>query len=754
MKKKIRNYCLAALFIISGIMFTSSFVFMSKSVKAHVTNERAIIENDDYFNDIQDGEVGTCIRGSETNARVLDSKSYCIENCKTHGPGRETGGIELLNIGCRNYMFSGFNYGATNIPYWIDMSSIEGIVNLAHRQKVLSDIREQTEMWNKAEMHDGTGQIVNIYEVNQYQSKPSSINGRQVIEVTNRDLTAMGAAGVFNCNNFSVALNYNNGIGYNADTVVHEFGHVLGLDDIDSANKVSNGTHKTLMGYSRDITTATLYKTIKYSDIQGIAVTTGRHSCQSSHFMRYVKEGSNYKYICFYCDRIDNRTSIISDSNAMVSANYCMHDYRAMVSYGKTVWMKCTKCYKVIQQYFECTISFSDNGVLSSRTAKVLPNDPVPEINMFAPEKAGYAFDGYYDLRGVKYYEMKVVDDRQTADIYGYRHAYVEKAVPVAGKIWDHLEDKTLYARWTLLEADYTYNNVCNGKIISSSVAHLKTGRNAITPASIGNYKFSHFMYGGQRFTSEVDLVLYRTYGNNIYPRDNVITAYYDEDGSCLAAGSLITLADGRQVAVENLTGEEMLLVWDLYTGTYDIAPVLFIDSDPSRLYKVINLLFSDGTSVKVISEHGFWDCDLNRYVYLDENAERYIGHLFKKGDSSVRLTGVEIKEEYTTAWSPVTYGQLCYYVNGMLSMPGGIDGLFNIFEVDAAAMKYDSVSMQADIAQYGLFTYEEFTEHFYLPREVFEAFNGRYLKIAIGKGLITIDGLRLLYARYGEFFA
>ena len=84
--------------------------------------------------------------------------------------------------------------------------------------------------------------------------------------------------------------------------------------------------------------------------------------------------------------------------------------------------------------------------------------------------------------------------------------------------------------------------------------------------------------------------------------------------------------------------------------------------------------------------------------------------------------------------------------------MPGGIGGLFNIFEVDAETMKYDEVQMQADIAQYGLFSYEEFAELFPVSEEVFEAFNGQYLKVAMGKGLIDAEGLQTLIERYAEF--
>ncbi|MDE6412055.1 MAG: S8 family serine peptidase, partial [Clostridia bacterium] len=242
----------------------------------------------------------------------------------------------------------------------------------------------------------------------------------------------------------------------------------------------------------------------------------------------------------------------------------------------------------------------------------------------------------------------------------------------------------------------------------------------------------------------------------------NVEIVKNPKSNPCVATGTLITLADGRQVPVETLTGDEMLLVWNLQTGCFDTAPILFIDSDPWQSYKVINLAFSDGTSVKVIYEHGFWDYDLNKYVYIKEDAVQYIGHWFNKQtmdengnfvSKRVQLTNVVVQNEDTATYSPVTYGHLCYYVNGMLSMPGGISGLFNIFDVDSETMSYDLALMQADIEQYGLFTYEEFAEFVPVTEGVFEAFNGQYLKVAIGKGMITIEELQTLATRYQKFF-
>ncbi len=107
----------------------------------------------------------------------------------------------------------------------------------------------------------------------------------------------------------------------------------------------------------------------------------------------------------------------------------------------------------------------------------------------------------------------------------------------------------------------------------------------------------------------------------------------------------------------------------------------------------------------------------------------------------------VNIKLEESVPYSPVTFEHLCYYTDGVLSMPGGISGLFNVFEVDTDTMTYDSAKMQADIEKYGLFTYADFET--LIPQYMYDAFNGDWLKVAIGKGLITWEDIQTLAERY-----
>ena len=61
--------------------------------------------------------------------------------------------------------------------------------------------------------------------------------------------------------------------------------------------------------------------------------------------------------------------------------------------------------------------------------------------------------------------------------------------------------------------------------------------------------------------------------------------------------------------------------------------------------------------------------------------------------------------------------------------------------------MKYDEEKMQADIEKYGLYTYEEFAE--YVTYEQFIAFNGPYLKVLVGRGIVTFDEILNLINTY-----
>ena len=379
-----------------------------------------------------------------------------------------------------------------------------------------------------------------------------------------------------------------------------------------------------------------------------------------------------------------------------------------------------------VWENFNRVVSFNSNGGTAAPGTIILNvgdcvSDFEKMLNENQPERTGYTFEFWATS--------------PTSNV-----AY-NLDLPVTNNL-------TLYAIWRINTYTVSFNlDGGSGSFPNKTINYGSTvSKPAATPTKDG-FTFKYWALSGQ--TTEYNF-------STPVTSDITLVAIWEQD-SCVAEGTLITLADGSQVPVENLTGGEMLLVWNLYTGSFDIAPILVIDSDALKQYEVIKLTFSDGTTVDVISEHGFFDVDLNKYVYLDKYAEEYIGHRFLKqnenGMVQVTLVDVAITLENVAAYSPVTYGHLCYYVNGMLSIPGGINGLFNIFEVDAETMKFDAEAMEADVEMYGLYTYEELNSLVPMQEMMFDAVNGQYLKVAIGQGIITIEQISELVERYGRLF-
>ena len=87
---------------------------------------------------------------------------------------------------------------------------------------------------------------------------------------------------------------------------------------------------------------------------------------------------------------------------------------------------------------------------------------------------------------------------------------------------------------------------------------------------------------------------------------------------------------------------------------------------------------------------------------------------------------------------SPATANNLNIIADGVLSIAGGLTGLFNIFDYDPKPFAFDKGKMQADIQEYGLLTYKDFERFF--PKEIYDLLPCKYLNISVGKGLITWD--------------
>ena len=223
----------------------------------------------------------------------------------------------------------------------------------------------------------------------------------------------------------------------------------------------------------------------------------------------------------------------------------------------------------------------------------------------------------------------------------------------------------------------------------------------------------------------------------------------------CVTGDTLVTLADGGQKRIDEVTDSDELLVWDFYNGCYTTTKATVVFNHGLDTYSVIKLKFSDGTILKMVEEHEIFDVSANSFVYIHaDTVAEYIGHSFVKaeGDSytTVELVDYDVTVEQVEAYTILTAVHFNAILEGMFTLTpdptNKCDMYFRRYIV-GEGMKFDEQLMQADIEKYGLYTHADFAE--YVTYEEFVAFDGGYLKILVGKGYIVYEDILNAVANY-----
>lgn len=416
------------------------------------------------------------------------------------------------------------------------------------------------------------------------------------------------------------------------------------------------------------------------------------------------------EFVAWYTDEACTNEISVIDGSAILDD---------IVLYAK--WIESTtKKYSVYYNYYTGE-GLLENATIQTKEVRIEENTylELSALSSLPVEKAGYTFN-YWTYNGNK----------------------VESDILITANI-------TLIANYTINSYTVTFDSKGGSAVDSQTIQYYGTATKP-TPTRDG-YTFNEWYIDSTDSTEAI-----------VFDFSTKITGdikLYATWTSCIAAGTLITLADGTKKAVEDITLDDKLLVFNHETGSYDFANIIFIDDDGWKTYEIINLVFSDGTITKIIYEHGFYDLDLMKYVYVNKSTMNdYIGHRFYKGDydgvnyisSEIVLVDVYVTYEYTGCYSPVTVYHLNYFTDNLLSMPGGIDGLFNIFEYDDN-LQYNQELMQKDIETYGLFDYEIIAE--YVSYETYCVFPTKYFSVSIGKGYMTMEELLALIEKYKDKF-
>lgn len=375
---------------------------------------------------------------------------------------------------------------------------------------------------------------------------------------------------------------------------------------------------------------------------------------------------------------------------------------------------------------------------------KIVENDYISASFTNSPNgSTEFANDTWYLADGD--YELTIVANR------GYSIVITTQNVSGAGttkyKLYTSKDNKSysLYGEYTstvkdvsLVAGTWFYIEFTGGMNSSLKTMEVNTTEKKKGPDSLG---VNAFAFGSSnKYELTCDYEIYVT---------------LKESSGCVVEGTMVTLADGSQKRVEDLTYDDVLLAFNHMTGRFEPSPLLvnLHAQDDAAWCRVVTLSFSDGTRIGIMSEHAFFDKDINEYVYLSEsNVSDFIGHRFvnvrnnngKFVPGENVLLSYEVEEKFVRIFSPVS-GFINVVTESMLSFTevtvrnGLTHGAINIFEFDGD-LKYNEVKMNADIAKYGLYTYDDFKA--YLTYEEFIGFPWAYFKVSVGQGRLTWDDI------------
>ena len=135
---------------------------------------------------------------------------------------------------------------------------------------------------------------------------------------------------------------------------------------------------------------------------------------------------------------------------------------------------------------------------------------------------------------------------------------------------------------------------------------------------------------------------------------------------NCLTGDTLITMSDGSEKRIDTLSVGDKILSYNPETGNLEEDEVTYSDSTENKQHNNFDVwTFSDGTIIKTVHRHRFYNVERNAMVYMDE---------WKIGEHSIKMDGTNVAlvnhvnvQEEVRHYTIFTKNQN-YFANGLLS--------------------------------------------------------------------------------------
>jgi hypothetical protein len=200
-----------------------------------------------------------------------------------------------------------------------------------------------------------------------------------------------------------------------------------------------------------------------------------------------------------------------------------------------------------------------------------------------------------------------------------------------------------------------------------SSYADFDCSDNIVDTVVDGIYSQAYPQYYFSNQT--VNVRAYVKVGQTVlYSPIRTITVSY---APCFVAGTQITLADGSKKAIEHITYDDELRVWDFDAGKHSSARPLWIKRPQTMPHYNLSR-FDDGTelgTLQVIKGHRVFCADTNQFEFVGLLP---VGSTVVKDNGAMtRLVGVEHAAGMVTYYNVITDYHMNLYANDVLTSTG-----------------------------------------------------------------------------------
>lgn len=144
------------------------------------------------------------------------------------------------------------------------------------------------------------------------------------------------------------------------------------------------------------------------------------------------------------------------------------------------------------------------------------------------------------------------------------------------------------------------------------------------------------------------------------------ITCNIEYQPVCLTGDTLITLANGTQKRIDELTLSDKVLSYNPSTMQLEADEITYTDSKKDKSFtEYTRYIFSDNTEIKTVHRHRFYNMEKQAMTHMDEWK---IGeHAIKQDGTVVELISSELIKETVKHYTIFTKNQN-YFANGLLS--------------------------------------------------------------------------------------